>query len=140
MGLLQSSSSLISKVKSFSRLNAYRNRNYQRDVPKGHLAVFIRSSINSLLHPSLWFDLCNYCLSLLFDQQKFDYFVEINRSSISRDQHRKVSIASVNFMCPCKSHANIATAFDQMVYFNFIFPVTCALASQHCKKFLRPGA
>ncbi|XP_024991471.1 auxin-responsive protein SAUR21-like [Cynara cardunculus var. scolymus] len=41
MGLMPLSSSLISKVKSFSRLNAYRNRNYQRDVPKGHLAVYV---------------------------------------------------------------------------------------------------
>ncbi|KVI04108.1 Auxin responsive SAUR protein [Cynara cardunculus var. scolymus] len=35
-------SSLISNVKSFSRLDANRNRNYhQRDVPKGHLAVYV---------------------------------------------------------------------------------------------------
>ncbi|KAI3736339.1 hypothetical protein L6452_15878 [Arctium lappa] len=34
-------SSLISNVKSFSRLNAYRNKNYQGDVPKGHLAVYV---------------------------------------------------------------------------------------------------
>ncbi|CAI9261486.1 unnamed protein product [Lactuca saligna] len=41
MGLMWLSLSLVFGVKSFSRLNATRNKNYQRDVPKGHLAVYV---------------------------------------------------------------------------------------------------
>ncbi|PWA64459.1 Auxin responsive SAUR protein [Artemisia annua] len=42
MGLMMRlPSSLISNVKGFSRLNSYRSRNYRRDVPKGHLAVYV---------------------------------------------------------------------------------------------------
>ncbi|KAM0012771.1 putative small auxin-up RNA [Helianthus debilis subsp. tardiflorus] len=41
MGLMRLFSSLVSIVKGFSRLNTYRNRNYQWDVPKGHLAVYV---------------------------------------------------------------------------------------------------
>ncbi|KVI04106.1 hypothetical protein Ccrd_017578 [Cynara cardunculus var. scolymus] len=41
MGLMRLPSSLISNVKSFSRINAYRKRSHQRDVPKGHLAVYV---------------------------------------------------------------------------------------------------
>nr|GEW53501.1 putative small auxin-up RNA [Tanacetum cinerariifolium] len=41
MGLMRMPSSLISNVKGFSRLNTYRSRYYRRDVPKGHLAVYV---------------------------------------------------------------------------------------------------
>ncbi|PWA64457.1 Auxin responsive SAUR protein [Artemisia annua] len=41
MGLMRLSSSLVSNVKSFTRLNSYRNINYRRDVPKGHMAVYV---------------------------------------------------------------------------------------------------
>ncbi|KAI7750537.1 hypothetical protein M8C21_029064 [Ambrosia artemisiifolia] len=41
MGVMKLFSSLISIVKGFSRLNAYRNRKCHWDVPKGHLAVYV---------------------------------------------------------------------------------------------------
>ncbi|CAH1435001.1 unnamed protein product [Lactuca virosa] len=41
MGLMRLPSSLVSSVKRFTRLNSIRNSNYQRDVPKGHLAVYV---------------------------------------------------------------------------------------------------
>ena len=41
MGLMRLPSSLVSNVKGFSRLNTYRSKNYQVDVPKGHLAVYV---------------------------------------------------------------------------------------------------
>ncbi|KAI3745172.1 hypothetical protein L1987_58278 [Smallanthus sonchifolius] len=41
MGVMRLFSSLISIIKGCSRLNSYRSRNYQRDVPKGHLAVYV---------------------------------------------------------------------------------------------------
>nr|XP_043636835.1 auxin-responsive protein SAUR23-like [Erigeron canadensis] len=42
MDLTRLSASLMYNVKGFSRLNAYTKRIiYQRDVPKGHLAVYV---------------------------------------------------------------------------------------------------
>ncbi|KAL8197693.1 hypothetical protein R6Q59_001638 [Mikania micrantha] len=41
MGLMRLFSSLISILKGFRKLNMYRNGNYQWDVPKGHLAVYV---------------------------------------------------------------------------------------------------
>ncbi|XP_023755284.1 auxin-induced protein 15A [Lactuca sativa] len=41
MGLMRLSSSLLFNVKSFTKLISIRNSNYQRDVPKGHLAVYV---------------------------------------------------------------------------------------------------
>ncbi|KAI3780901.1 hypothetical protein L2E82_10894 [Cichorium intybus] len=41
MDLMRLSSSLFSGVKSFSRLNIIHKSSYQRDVPKGYLAVYV---------------------------------------------------------------------------------------------------
>ncbi|KAJ0667923.1 putative small auxin-up RNA [Helianthus annuus] len=41
MGLMRVPSSLISNIKSYRRLNSIRTSKYKRDVPKGHLAVYI---------------------------------------------------------------------------------------------------
>ncbi|KAF5755667.1 putative small auxin-up RNA [Helianthus annuus] len=43
MGFMRLSSSLISNMKRYRRLNSirHRTRNHPRDVPKGHLAVYV---------------------------------------------------------------------------------------------------
>ncbi|KAJ0433791.1 putative small auxin-up RNA [Helianthus annuus] len=41
MGFTRVSSSFISRIKRYGRLNSHRCTNYQSDVPKGHLVVYV---------------------------------------------------------------------------------------------------
>ncbi|KAL4572916.1 hypothetical protein LXL04_019704 [Taraxacum kok-saghyz] len=45
MGLIRLPS-LVSNAECFGRSNSHRDRSYQRDVPKGHLAVYVGETRN----------------------------------------------------------------------------------------------